>query len=108
MSAQPKPDLDPRDELARRENVDLPPAGAEPAFLPHPLLDRLVDVVLELGAELWIERDRRRVLEQLLAERGIVRTADLEAHRDTPEQRAERLRDRDAFVRRLYGSLKSL
>jgi len=48
------------------------------------------------------------VLEQLLAERGLVAPADVELHRDTPEQRAARQHERDAFVRRVYGALNRL
>lgn len=80
----------------------------EPSFLPNPILDRLVDVVLELGAELWIERDRRRVLETVLEERGIVTAEMIEHHRDTPEQRAARLAERDRLVKRLYDALGKL
>ena len=88
--------------------IDMPPAEDEPAFLPHPLMDRLVDVALALGAELYVERDRRRVLETLLVERGILAADAIEQHRFDATAQATRDQDRIAFVHRLYGALNKL
>jgi hypothetical protein len=90
-------------KVAFADRFDAP--DREPYFLPHPVMDQLIDVVLALGAELWVERDRRRIAEKLLAEKGLLSPADIEAYRDTADERAERARDRDAFVRRIYGAL---
>ncbi|HPF26747.1 MAG TPA: hypothetical protein P5528_14045 [Steroidobacteraceae bacterium] len=88
--------------------IDMPPETDEPAFLPHPLLDRLVDVALALGAQLYVERDRRRVLEALLVERGILEADAIEQHRFAVDAQAQRDQDRIAFVHRLYGALNKL
>lgn len=94
--------LDGLQKVAFTDRFDRP--DVEPHFLPHPVMDQLIDVVLALGAELWVERDRRRIAEKLLAEKGILNPADLETYRETPEERAERAKERDAYVRRLYGA----
>lgn len=83
-------------------------AASEPAFLSHPTLDRLVTVVLELGAQLWIERDRRQILEAILTARGALPVDAIETYRHSPEAQAARERDKEAFVERLFGSLKTL
>lgn len=77
----------------------------EPAFLPHPLLDRLLESVMVLSAELWVERDRRRVLEKLLAERGIVSDEDIESYTPNAEEDAERARLRSQLTHRVLGPL---
>lgn len=98
--------LDGLQKIAFTDRLDRP--DVEPHFLPHPVMDQLVDVVLALGAELWVERDRRRIAEKLLAEKGLLNPADIEAYRPSPEENAERSKDRDAFVRRLYGALNRM
>ena len=63
------------DELSRAQvaRAGMPGPGEEPHFLPHPLMDRLLEAVIVLGGELWIERDRRRALESLLESKGMLR-----------------------------------
>jgi hypothetical protein len=85
-----------------------PEAGPEPSFLPHPAMDHMLDALVALSAELWAERDRRRVLEQVLARRGLLDAAELEAFRQSDSEQAAREQDRDAYVRRVFGALKTL
>jgi hypothetical protein len=56
------------------QELGLPPPGEEPAFLPHPLLDQLLEMVLALGAELWVERERmkRELVNRVFAPLGRV------------------------------------
>jgi hypothetical protein len=95
--------LDGLQKVAFTDRRDRP--DAEPYFLPHPVMDQLIDVVLALGAELWVERDRRRIAEKLLAEKGLLSPAAIETYRETTEERELRAKERDAFVRRIYGAL---
>lgn len=84
---------------------DSKPAPApEPAFFDNPAVDNLISVTLELGAELWVQRERTRALEKLLAERGIVSEAQIEAVTPTAEEAARAKAERDAFVARIYGA----
>ncbi len=88
--------------------VSNPEAGAEPSFLPHPVMDRMLDALVALSAELWAERERRTVLERLLARRGLLEQAEIEDYRGTDDEERRRRRDRDAYVRRIFGSLGTL
>jgi hypothetical protein len=82
-----------------------PPAPApEPAFFDNPAIDNLIAVTLELGAEMWVQRERMRVIERLLAEKGVVTAQMIEEHQPTAEQAAEARAERDAFVNRVYGA----
>jgi hypothetical protein len=80
----------------------------EPDFTGDPLKDRLLDALLGITAELWVERDRRRILERLLAERGVVTPAEIEQYRSSPDEEAGRRAARDALVRRVFGGLRDL
>ena len=76
----------------------------EPAFFEDPTIDNLVDVTLALGAELWVQRERMRIVETLLAEHGKVTPEMIEAYQDPPERQAQMKAKRDAFVDRLFGA----
>jgi hypothetical protein len=81
-----------------------PQPAPEPAFFDNPAIDNLIAVVLELGAELWVQRERTRILEKLLAERGIVSSELIEQYRPTDAEMAAQRAERDAFINRLYGA----
>ncbi len=81
----------------------VPQPGQEPAFLRDPALDQLLDAVLALTAELWIERDRRIILEQLLTAEGVLKPAAVELHRSDAALQAQRDAARESLVRRVIG-----
>ena len=80
----------------------------EPAFLPHPLLDQLLETVIALGAELWVERDRRMALEAVLVERGVIDADAVENHRPDESEQSRRSAARSALVKRTIGGLKDV
>jgi hypothetical protein len=84
------------------------PPEAEPAFLPHPLMDQLLQTVIALGAELWIERDRRMALEAVLIERGVINADTIENHRPGEDEKQARAAARIALVERTLGGLKDI
>jgi hypothetical protein len=84
------------------------PPETEPAFLPHPLMDQLLQTVIALGAELWIERDRRMALEAVLIERGIIDADTIENHRPGEDEKQARAAARSALVDRTLGGLKDI
>jgi predicted deacylase len=69
------------------------------------VIDNLIAVTMELGAELWVQRERMRIIEQLLAEQGVVTREAIERYESTPEEQERVRSERDAFVQRLYGLL---
>jgi len=77
----------------------------EPAFLPHPTMDRMLDALVAISAELSAERERRQVLEQVLAAHGALKPNEIEQYRPSADELAQRKRERDAYVRRIFGSL---
>ncbi|MEM1261291.1 MAG: hypothetical protein AAGH76_02715 [Pseudomonadota bacterium] len=89
-------------------DIGMPADGQEPQFLPHPLLDALLESVVALGGELWIERDRRMALEALLAEKGILSAADIEAWQPSDEQSALRTEELKALTDRVFKSLRGV
>lgn len=91
---------------AQVDGIGLPAPGVEPNFLPHPLLDRLLEAVVVLGGELWIERDRRRALEALLQSKGMLTVEEIESHSESDSE--ERKRELAALVKRLLDPLRTM
>jgi hypothetical protein len=88
-------------------SVAPPPAprpAPEPAFFDNPAIDNLIAVTLELGAELWVVKERLRVMEHLLATHGRVTSDMIEQYQAPAAEQARVKAQRDAFVNRLYGA----
>jgi hypothetical protein len=81
-----------------------PQPAPEPAFFDNPAIDHLVAVTLELGAELWAQRERTRVVERLLARQGVVTAAAIEQYVPTEADLATAKAERDEFVQRVFGA----
>jgi hypothetical protein len=68
----------------------------------NPAMDTLLGVVISLGNEVWVMRDRMRIIEKLLEANGTISRADVEAYKPTPEEEEEIRKDNDAFMARLF------
>ena len=84
---------------------DFIPSDVERAvFLGNPVLDNMMSSLIALGAEVWSNRRRMKVLESLLAEKGITEEM-VESYMPTSEQEAEWQKDRDRFIDLTYSPL---
>lgn len=87
---------------------DLP--GAErgnPRYFENEVIDHLLGIVLELGAQFWVMRDRLAFLEEHLAAKGTVSLADLEEGRPSEELQEKLKAERQAMIQQVYGRLYS-
>ena len=77
----------------------------DPQYYDDPAIDQLMGIVLDLGAEVWVMRDRQAMLEELLETKGSITQEDLDKGRPS-EALASRLeQERQEFIRRVYGRL---
>jgi hypothetical protein len=76
-----------------------------PHYFKDPMIDHLLEIVLQLGAEMWILRDRQMVTEHLLATEGKVTPEMIEMFKPSPEFREKMKEERRTYTRRLYQSL---
>jgi hypothetical protein len=74
-------------------------------FLSDPVVDALVQVVIELGAETWITRRRMLVLERVMAERGLLPADLIETYTPTPADQALWRQERDRMLKSVYAAL---
>jgi hypothetical protein len=70
-------------------------------------MDALLGIVLSLGAEVYVLRDRIRIIENMLETKGIISRADIEAYKPTPQEEEEIRKERDAFMARLFRILEA-
>jgi len=73
-------------------------------FLGNPVLDNLVTTIVALSSEVWADRRRDRIVERLLAEKGITQDM-IEGYRPTAEDEAEWSAERDRFIQAAIGPL---
>jgi hypothetical protein len=76
------------------------------AFLPDPVVDNLVTVVLELGAQIWTDRKRIRTLEALLVQHGVTTADAVETFTFPIEQDEAWRKERDEFIQTTFGALQ--
>ena len=74
-------------------------------FLGNPVLDNMMTSMIALGAEVWSNRRRMRVIERLLAEHGSVTNEMIEAYLPSDEENEALKAERDSFIRRTFGSM---
>jgi hypothetical protein len=95
-------------EAYRRQTPEAgtPISGDDPIYLKDPILDATVRMLVELAAQVWVDRERLLVLEQLLAERGVATRAALAAYKPTGEQAAALKAERDKFIEDVFKELR--
>ena len=71
------------------------------SFYPDPNVDRVLGVVLELAAEVYVLRDRLRSMEQILERQGLLDAAALDDYAPDAEEQKRRLAERDALIARI-------
>jgi len=84
---------------------DFIPSDVERAvFLGNPVLDNMMTSLIALGAEVWSNRRRMKVVEALLAEKGIT-SEMVEQYMPSAEEEAAWQKDRDRFIDLTYSPL---
>lgn len=74
-------------------------------FLGNPHIDNLMSVVIALGAEIWADRQRMKVVERLLETEGRATAAMIEAYVPTDAEKEAWEAERTEMVERVYSVL---
>jgi hypothetical protein len=73
-----------------------------PVYLENPLLDKMMGVILELAAQVYVMKDRQAITELFLEEHNIVSRDQLDKWEPTPEQQIEIRKRRDEFMASVF------
>jgi hypothetical protein len=76
-----------------------------PAYFENEVIDHLIGIVLELGAQLWVTRDRLAMVEEQLASKGLLSMQELDEGRPSEALKARLKADREAMIHQLYARL---
>ena len=85
-----------------------PLVGDNPTYFADPVQDALVNMIMELAAQVWVNRERMTALEAVLEDQGQLATDAVEGYRHTPERAAALRAERDRFVADLLKEIQRL
>jgi hypothetical protein len=74
-------------------------------FFPDPDVDRVLGVVMELAAEVYVLSERLHTLERMLERSGALEPAELDTYQPTDVERAQRLAQRDTLIARILAPM---
>jgi hypothetical protein len=86
----------------------VPLAGDNPGYLADPIQDALVNMVMELAAQVWVNRERMSALETVLEERGDLPADAVESYRPSPQRAVQLRAERDQFVADILKEIQRL
>lgn len=75
-----------------------PQRATRPVYLDDPRLDKMLNAIIELTAQLYISRDRARAMEHLLIEKGVLTAGELDKFKGEETLEAELTKEREALV----------
>ena len=82
--------------------------GDNPTYFDDPVQDALVNMIMELAAQVWVNRERMAALEVVLEERGGLESDAVESYRPSPERAARLRQERDRFVAGIMKEIQRL
>lgn len=85
-----------------------PIAGPDPVYLEDPVLDATVRMLVELAAQVWVERERRITLETLLESRGLLPREAIEAFKPDAAQATALKAERARFIEDVFKELRRI
>ncbi|MEZ5457908.1 MAG: hypothetical protein R3E65_00865 [Steroidobacteraceae bacterium] len=85
-----------------------PLAGADPTYIQDPVLDATVRMLVELAAQVWIERERRLALEAVLVQQGVVAATAVEQFAPDAAQQAAIRAERARFIEDVFKELRRM
>jgi hypothetical protein len=90
------------------KSIKLPRAakGKRAQFYEDPAIDQLMGIVAALTAELSVAFERMTTLEKLLARKGQIAAADIEAYEPDDTESTERAVAREALIERVFEVLE--
>ena len=83
-----------------------PQESGSPTYFGNVLFDNLFNISLELGAAVWVVKERLRTLEELLEQKRVVTNEEIELYRPDPSRERELRAKRDAFIDKIYKTVR--
>ncbi|MEN9527216.1 MAG: hypothetical protein RLY56_1167 [Pseudomonadota bacterium] len=85
-----------------------PIVGDDPVYLQDPIQDATVRMLLELAAQVWVERERRLTLEAMLETKGIIARDEIERFVPDSNLTAQIKDERTRFLEDIFKELRRI
>ena len=80
--------------------------GGRPYFFDDPAIDKILNMVVVLGSEVWTLRERLAALEAIQIRQGSLASGELDAHEFSPDDEARLAGERKEFIDSLFRVLQ--
>lgn len=80
--------------------------GGRPYFFADPAIDKLLNMLVVLGSEVWTLRERLAALEAIQIRQGGLAAGELDAHEFSAEDEARLAAERKEFIDSLFRILQ--
>ena len=80
--------------------------GGRPFFFSDPAIDKVLNMVVTLGSEVWALRERLAAVEGIHERQGALAPGEVDAYEFTPEQEQKLAADRKEFIENLFRVLQ--
>ncbi len=80
--------------------------GGRPFFFSDPAIDKVLNMVVTLGSEVWALRERLAAVEAVQQQRGNLAADEVDGYEFTPEQEARLAAQRKEFIDNLFRILQ--
>ncbi len=80
--------------------------GGRPYFFDDPAIDKILNMVVVLGSEVWTLRERLAALEAIQIRHGSLASGELDAHEFSPEDETRLAGERKEFIDSLFRVLQ--
>lgn len=77
----------------------------DPHYFSDPMVDRLFDIILKMGGQMWTLMHRQAITEHLLARNDTVTPDVIETFQPDDEFAEQLERERQDFIRSIYSGL---
>ena len=108
MSGKPAEAARPVQSAAQTPEGGTPIVGDDPSYLKDPVLDATVRMVVELAAQVWVDRERLLTIEALLNARGVISREAIEAFQPDVAQQKQFKTARDQFIEDIFKELRRI
>lgn len=85
-----------------------PIVGDDPVYLQDPIQDATVRMLLELAAQVWVERERRLTFEAMLETKGVIARDEIERFVPDASLTARVKDERARFLEDIFKELRRI
>lgn len=92
--------------MAARKSLPRTIRGGRPYFFSDPAIDKVLNMVVTLGSEVWSLRERLAALEGIQQRQGALGRGEIDAYEFAPDEETALASERKEFIDNLFRVLQ--